>query len=484
VSLPIRARLALWFVVVLAAILAGVGAFLVVRLRADLISGVDQNLDARAAQISLGLKNGCEGEFQDISDSSLVGLPLRESGAQLLASDGSLLESTGDPVANRSLLSKPTLDLVVAGDRVRRTIRLGSDGESFRVLAVALPDRGCDAVVVVGTSLEQVDGSVGRLVVLLAIGGPVALAAAGLGGWWLSRRALEPVSRMTREAAAIDAGRLDERIEVPVAADELRGLATTLNTMLERVQAGVDAKRRFVADASHELRTPLAVMRSEIEVALRSAQSSADAAQVLRSAREEVERMTGIVENLFTLARMDEEGIVLARESIELSDVAEAAADDVRPLADAKDDTIAIDGNGILARADPERLRQVVTNLLGNAIRHSPRGAIVEVSCWDTQREVGLTVRDSGSGIPAPMLTRVFDRFVREDGARSSGSGGGGLGLAICKQIIEAHDGRIWAESREGGGSSFSFTLPRSEDGEGAQFGAASLVRGHSSLWN
>jgi heavy metal sensor kinase len=462
VSLPIRTRLALWFVVVLAAILIGVGAFLIVRLKADLISGVDQNLDTRAAQISLGLENGCEGEFRDVSGSSLVGLPLRESGAQLLGPDGSVLESSGDPVAQGSLLSKPELDQATAGERVRRSIRLGPDGESFRVLAVALPARVCDAVVVVATSLEQVDGSVRRLVVLLAIGGPVALAAAGLGGWWLSRRALEPVSRMTREAAEIDAGRLDERIDVPRAADELRGLATTLNTMLERVRVGVEEKRRFVADASHELRTPLAVMRSEIDVALRSPPTTAEATEVLQSAREEVERMSGIVENLFTLARMDEEGIVLVPESLELGGVAAAAADEVRALADAKEVTVAVDGPGIEVQADRERLGRVVTNLLGNAIRHSARGGTVEVSCWDTPKEVGLTVRDFGPGIPASMLTLIFERFVRADGARSSGSGGSGLGLAICKQIIEAHDGRIWAESREGEGSSFSFALPRS----------------------
>ena len=461
-SLPIRARLTLWFVLLLAAILAGVGAFLQVRLRADLITGVDQSLDTRAAQISLGLQNGCEGEFQDVSDSSLVGLPLRESGAQLLRPDGTVLESTGDPVAGRSLLTSRDLAEAVAGERVRRSIRLGPDGEPFRLLGVALPSRTCDAVVVVATSLEQVDASLRRLVVLMAIGGPVALAAAGLGGWWLSRRALAPVSRMTREAAAIDAGRLDERIEVPGAADELRVLASTLNTMLERVQAGVDEKRRFVADASHELRTPLAVMRSEIDVGLRSPATSGDAAEILESAREEVERMSRIVEDLFALARMDEEGVALTLEPVVLAEVAASAVDEMRSLADANDVTLAVDGHGPQISADRGRLGQVVTNLLGNAIRHSPRGGPVSVSCWETSGEVGLTVRDAGPGIPASMLTRIFDRFVRADGSRSSDAGGGGLGLAICKQLVEAHGGRIWAESREGEGSSFSFALPRS----------------------
>jgi signal transduction histidine kinase len=267
---------------------------------------------------------------------------------------------------------------------------------------------------------------------------------------------------MTREAAAIDAGRLDERIEVPGAADELRVLASTLNTMLERVQAGVDEKRRFVADASHELRTPLAVMRSEIDVGLRSSATSGDAAEILESAREEVERMSRIVEDLFALARMDEEGVALTLEPVVLAEVVASAVDELRFLADANDVTLTVDGSGPQISADRGRLGQVVTNLLGNAIRHSPRGGPVSVSCWETSAEVGLTVRDAGPGIPASMLTRIFDRFVRADGSRSSDAGGGGLGLAICKQLVEAHGGRIWAESREGEGSSFSFALPRS----------------------
>ena len=302
---PIRARLTLWYALLLALILVAVGAFLLVRLRADLVGGVDDSLDTRAAQISLGLENGCEGEFKDVSDASLRGLPQGESGAQLLGPDGSVMESTGDAITARPLLTLPELHQVLGGERQRMTIVPGPEGESFRTLAVALPSNGCPGALVVATSLDEVNHSVERLLVLMAVGIPVAVAAAAAGGWWLAGVALRPVSRMTAEASAIGPDRLDERIDVPRTSDEIQRLASTLNSMLDRVRTGVEEKRRFVADASHELRTPLAIMRSELDVSLRNPNLARSAREVLTSSVEEVDRMSGVVENLLTLARMD-----------------------------------------------------------------------------------------------------------------------------------------------------------------------------------
>ena len=332
-SLRIRTRLTLWYVALLALVVAGLGFFLVIRLQAGLVRGVDEGLATRAAQISLGLQNGCEGEFQDVSDASLAGLPQGESGAQLLGPDGSVLESAGDPAAAQPLLDHPQLESVLDGHTSSMTVAAGGDAEGFRVLAVGLPAGSCRGALVVGTSLEEVHRSVRELLILLLIAGPIVIALAGAGGWWLARRALAPVARMTREADTIGIEGLDERVEVPATADELHDLARTLNSMLDRLERGVEDKRRFAADASHELRTPLAVMRAELEVSLRSEELSPFARDSLESAQEEVERMRTIVENLLTLARADDGTLEILVTPIDLREVVASVTADAGVLA-------------------------------------------------------------------------------------------------------------------------------------------------------
>ncbi|MFL5767490.1 MAG: ATP-binding protein, partial [Actinomycetota bacterium] len=453
-SFPIRARLTVWYGLLLAGILVGVGVFLLVRLQADLLGGVDDSLATRAAQISLGLRNGCEGEFADVSDASLRGLPQGESGAQLLSPNGSVLESSGDAISARPLLSSSELRRVMSGDRLFTTIARGADAESFRTLAVALPT-GCDAAVVVSTSLDEVERSAHSLLVLMEVGIPVAVAAAAAGAWWLAGLALRPVSSMTEKASAIGPEHLDERIEVPQTSDEIQRLATTLNSMLDRVQSGVEEKRRFVADASHELRTPLAIMRSELDVSLRDRELSTTARAVLQSSVEEVDRMTVTVENLLTLARMDEGGMQLDRRLADLHEVARSVLDSVRPLSEGAHVRLELSGNSVEVPIDRERVEQVLTNLLSNAIRYSGEGGEVDVRTWTNGREAGLSVSDTGPGIPDAMQSRIFERFVRVDASRRSDGGGAGLGLAISKEIVDAHGGRIWLERQDGGGSRF-----------------------------
>ena len=355
------------------------------------------------------------------------------------------------------MIDRAAIDQVLTGRRVVRSVRLGPDREPFRVLAVQAPDSS-RRVLVVSESLEEVDRSVHRLLILLLLAGPAVLVAAGVGGWWLARKALRPVSRMTEEAAAIGPDRLSERVAVPRTSDELARLGITLNAMLDRLERGVAEKRRFVADASHELRTPLAVMRSEIEVALGSAALSPEAREVLQSAQEEVARLSRMVDNLLTLARIDEGNLPLLRESVEMMDVATRVVSMLRPLANEKGVRLSIHGDAGRVRADRDRLQQAVTNLVDNAVKYTGAGGRVRVTGWRRDGEAGLTVSDTGPGIPAEVLPRIFDRFVRADPARTRRDGSG-LGLAICKEIIEAHGGRVWAESEPGRGSSFSIAL-------------------------
>jgi heavy metal sensor kinase len=460
-SLAIRTRLALWYVALLAAILAGLSAFILVRFRTDLVSSLDASLDLRAAQISLGYEGGGEGEFQDVTDATLIRLPQGEQAAQILSSTGQVLETSGDTVAEHPMVGRALLVRVLAGGRhVRETRALGPDHERFRILSLPAPRRPRSEVLVVATSLEGVDGSVHRLLVLLLAAGPAVLGAAALVGWWLARKALSPVARMTDQASSIGIDRLDERIAVPQVDDELGRLAHTLNAMLTRLEEGVREKRRFVADASHELRTPLAIMRSELEVSLRSGGLPPEAREILVSTAEEADRMSRIVENMLTLARIDEGRLQLLAAPVDLEELARSVVDSVRPLAERKGLRLRVRGGMAWVRADRERLHQAVANLVENAVKYTQPGGSVEVMVWRDSGEAGVTVTDTGPGIPPTALPRIFDRFVRLDPSRSREAGGSGLGLSICREIVKAHGGRVWAESEPGKGSSFSIAIP------------------------
>jgi heavy metal sensor kinase len=454
--LPVRARVTAWYVLLLAVILATLGSFLLLRLRADLMAEVDEGLDAQAAGV-LADDDG----LAVMSGRPVAGLPPGETAAQLLSASGQVRERAGTAASGQPLLTPAMLRRVLAGHQVRAEVRAGPDGARYRVLALRRGGRGSQTALVLAAPLADVDRSVERLRLLLLVAGPVALALAGGGGWLLTRAALRPVDKMTEQADAIGADRLGDRVSVPDAADELTRLARTLNGMLERIEHGVVTQRRFVADASHELRTPLAVMRAELEVALRDHDRAADASEVLDSAAEEVARMSKIVDDLLTLAHRDENRLELLLEPVDLGKVATGVAVQLRPLAEAAGVQLSVEAPaGAVVLADRARLTQVVTNLVDNAVKFTGAGGSVRVRVWEADEGAGLAVADTGPGIAPEHLRRVFDRFYRLDAARTRARGGSGLGLAICRELVEAHGGRIWAESVVGAGSTFALALP------------------------
>jgi heavy metal sensor kinase len=444
--LPIRARLTAAYALLLAAVVAGVGAFVVVRLRADLIAGVDEALVPAARQIALGYAEEGAPEFRDTASTVLSG-PRRA--AQLLAPDGRVLVRYGDRVAARPLLP-PGSEAPVT-----RTVHLGS-GPAFRV--AARPARG--GVVIAAQSLSDVEATVHRLLVALLIACPAALLASALGGWWLAGRALRPVDRMTRRAAGIGPERLGERLAVPPTRDEIARLAETLNAMLDRVQAGVEARQRLVADASHELRTPLAAMRAELDVSLLADDLDPAARAVLVSTREEVDRMSRTVDDLLTLAGIDEDRLELLLAPVDLADLARGATGALAALAAERGVTVTCEAEPAAATGDGERLRHAIGNLLENAIEFSPPGGEVVVSVWRRGDDAGVTVTDEGPGVAPELRERVFERFFRADPSRSRASGGSGLGLAIAREIAVAHGGRVWVVPHDPHGAAFSLALP------------------------
>jgi len=464
VALPIRARLTIWYSAVLALTLLLTGTLVVLEVQADLRNGIDRALSLAASEIKMSYhapESDSGSDFRDVADASLGGLPRAGFAAQLVTSSGRILVQTGVPpqAQARPLVDHLTIAQALAGRPVFTATSLG--GARYRVLVVPFRKGADPQVLVVATSLARSEHAIRNLVLALLAAGAVGLVLAAASGWWLGRRALQPVARMTEEAGLIGAGGgVTERIQVPKAADELGRLAETLNGMLARLERAVTQQRRLVADVSHELRTPLTVMRSEIDVSLASDALSGDARIVLESTREEAERMTGIVENLLTLARIDEEELRLIRRPCDLRELAETTARELGPLAGQRGVTIRLTGSRGPVEADPERLKQVVRNLLDNAIRYSSRGGTAIVEVTNDNGQVELAVRDEGPGIAPTELEHVFERFYRGDPSRPPAGAGSGLGLAICREIAEAHGGGMSATSAVGRGSTFRLTLP------------------------
>ena len=454
--LPVRARLTAWYVVLLAVILAALGSFLLLRLRADLVAEVDKALDTQAA----GILADPDGGLEAMPGVSVAGLRRGETVAQLLSPTGEVRDRAGTAAPARPLVAPVILRQVLAGQQVRAEVRAGPDGARYRVLGLRRAGRGAPTVLVVAAPLADVDRSVERLRLLLLVAGPIALVLAGGGGWLLARAALRPVGRMTEQAEAIGADRLHDRVSIPDATDELTRLARTLNGMLYRIEHGVVEQRRFVADASHELRTPLAVMRAELEVALRADDPAADASEVLDSTAEEVARMSKIVDDLLTLAHRDENSLELLLAPVDLGEIAAEVAGQLLPLAEEGGVQLVVEAPSVPVVADQARVTQVVTNLVDNAVKYTGAGGSVRVRVWEEASGGGLAVTDTGPGIGPEDLPKVFDRFFRLDAARTRARGGSGLGLAICRELVEAHGGRIWAESVPGAGSTFTLTLP------------------------
>jgi signal transduction histidine kinase len=289
----------------------------------------------------------------------------------------------------------------------------------------------------------------------LLVGG-VAVVVALAGAYLIAARTASPLRRMTAAADEVRGGDLSPRLrEEPRAAPEVRGLVTDFNRMLERLDLAFSRQRRFVSDASHELRTPLTALRGQIEVLARDPDpSGAEVRRVEAVALAELERMERLVEELLALARLDEGGAIEQRE-IDLGGfLAELAhTDPARPqLEEPLSGTV---------RADPDLLARVVRNLLANARRHAGERGRVLLSAVADRDRVTVAVDDDGPGIPAGERELIFERFHRSDAGRGRDSGGSGLGLAISREIVLAHDGRIWAEDSRLGGARVVFELPR-----------------------
>jgi heavy metal sensor kinase len=301
---------------------------------------------------------------------------------------------------------------------------------------------------------------------LRTFGWHLVLAGAGVlfvglvGGWLVSNRMIRPISAMTATAAKISATNLSERIDTANVDLELNDLANVLNDTFARLEKAFEKQAQFTADASHELRTPLAVIRSSAELALSRPRSAEQYQEALATCAKAAQRMANITDGLLTLARADAGQEVAPRTAIALDRVVTDAVTLMKPLADEKQVQLQTTIAPVQVRGDPTALARVVSNLVGNALHYNRPGGAISVSLTNGSDRAVLTVSDTGIGIPAEDLPHVFDRFYRVDKARSRAAGGAGLGLAICKELVQAHGGTIDVKSELNHGTTFTVTMP------------------------
>jgi heavy metal sensor kinase len=316
-------------------------------------------------------------------------------------------------------------------------------------------------IVQVATSLEEVEEVLKTLLLILWITVPSALVVASLGGLFLANKALRPVDEITKTARMITSRSLNQRIKLRKTKDEIGRLAETFNDMISRLGRSFKQIRQFTADASHELRTPLTILKGEIEVGLRRKRRPKEYKDILDSNLEEVNHMSQIVDDLLFLSKADMGEVHLEKHRINLAKLVSEIHAQAQTIAMAKDIRVHIsnDVDGVVI-GDRLKVRQLLLNLVDNGVKYTPQGGEMRISLEKNDGRFKLRVIDNGIGIAPEDQPHIFDRFFRVDKARSREAGGSGLGLSICKWIVEAHGGEITVESDFGKGSIFTVTLP------------------------
>jgi len=448
----LRARVLVGLALV-AAVLA-LGAAATTRMtEANLVDQVDDELRAAGGPRRFG-RMGSRG---DGPPTPFYGAVVTAAGVELLFSPN----VTGDQ------LPAPVLDTdqVRAAAAAGEHFTVGSSGDlRYRVRAVVDPRSG--AVAVLALPLDDVDAAVDRLVRVEAVATLAVLGVLGLVAWWVVHLGVRPIKRMTHTASAIAAGDLSARVPDVAAGTEAGELGAALNSMLGRIEDAFAERgrseerlRRFASDASHELRTPITTIRGYAELYRAGALAEpAELAEAMRRTEQEAVRMGNLVEDLLALARLDQ-GRPLAAEPVDLGRLVDDAARDARAVDPQRPVDVRAD-DGLVVTGDEDRLRQVLANVVGNALVHTAPGTPVSLRATRVDGQAVVEVRDEGPGMAPDVAARAFERFYRADPSRSRHRGGTGLGLSIVDATMAAHGGSVELDTRPGAGTTVRIRLP------------------------
>jgi heavy metal sensor kinase len=455
----LRFRLTLWHAGLLTGVFLLCGSAIYQVLGLYLKENLAQSLHRRIQQITLSLLPEIEktGEQYVIDEIKARYAPENyDRFIRLTRPGGAVIYASG-----RAASFDPTGLPPATGDDAKRVATLPDGNRLLMATEVYRTSSGRTYILESGGPLQPIDNVLKQLLFLLLLGVPVVVLVAVAGGYVLVGQALAPVVQIARSAELITLHSLDERLPIAPTGDELEQLSLALNRMISRLRESFQQSQRFLADASHELRTPLTALRGELEHAVEQASPLPELRDKIGSALEEVDRLAKIVQTLLAISRLDAGEAQKEWQHFDLARLAADTAGQMYLLAEDK----GISFNCNVEReagveGDRARIKQVVVNLLDNAIKYTPSGGSVHLNVRVEDGHAILEVIDTGIGIPPAALPHVFDRFFRVDDARSRDAGGAGLGLAIVKSICTAHGGRVEVESTEGKGSRFILNLP------------------------
>jgi heavy metal sensor kinase len=453
----IRFRLTAWYAAILAVTFAAVGVGVWLAIRDSINDTVDKDLRSRLQSMRDFFQrqtSGTEAPLKELIENAA----LAPAGTRFRVADGNgrwLYQSPGTEAWGAA---PPDLSRLPKRGRVETVTQ---KGKPIRVLSAAIPP----GVVQIGIPTDEFGEMLEAFTWTALLASPLLLILASAGGYWMSRRALDPVERITRTAGEIEAQHLSKRLPLRGTGDELDHLSTTLNAMFARLEDSFRRITQFTADASHELRTPVAIIRTTAEVIRRKPRSAKEYEEALDRILAESERTTELIEDLMLLARADAKVEDMTAEPVALAELALAACADARVLAE--DRGVSLTDGGMsqcTVSGDYRALRRLVLILLDNAIKYSKPGGEVRLHLdlrqQGTRSMAVLEVRDNGIGIPAEDLPHIFERFYRASKDRSRKIGGVGLGLSIAQSIAHRHGGEIQVESTPGVRTTARLLLP------------------------
>jgi len=462
----IRVRLTIWYGGGLALIMLLFATSLYLVMSRALQEQIDRSLEDAAVAAARSLEEHRFGPFLLLEDlaQAFPELALLDKFFQIFGPQGQITLQSANIKTREIPLSKQAMQAALKGKATFESVRF-QDEVPIRLLSYPI-NHGDTLVNIlrVGASLQPVESMLDRLVFVLQIGSPLAVLVSMFGGWFLAGRALRPVDTITDTAQRIAAGDLTQRIQT-TSSDEIGRLASTFNDMIARLEASIRQIRQFSADASHELRTPVALIKGYASTLTRE-DANWDVATVKQSLgviEDEADRLTDLIDDLLTASKIQaEQRINLTLSNVRLDQLAQQTVERQQTQTARHQFALGFQDDFPVIQGDAKKLRQVLDNLITNAIKYSPEGGTITIGGRYNAEQVTLFVRDEGEGIPETELERIFERFYRVDGRLTNRTKGTGLGLYLVKAIVEAHDGTIHVKSQPRQGSTFFFTLPRS----------------------